>query len=803
MFVRVETGYKAEFVDPEARRIHQKIMEIHPQLAEKIRWMRKLKCCWLELDGQRDRVIQTIQQVFKIPVTHWLFTGDLLPSAAGSSGTLQDLMQAAPFRPGVFHGIEKRKRFSYHDEEANVIKDVFQTVLGDSHAVKSAITGELLLIEGVKLTQSDLEWISRNWFAGDKSESWSLISEDELKKNARFQGEQVSKYLSNTPSNSRSRLLQFRQMEHPVDESMNWSRIQELFRVTVPVYERQYTQIEEEWTLRPEVRFASDALLLNTRMEMEFHLALQQLEDVAEGFNTHLQTVLGVLPNAKRVWLGEEHGNHPVRVKDEFENSMKDVSETTATPIVQMKLYEDSNETEPSYFWSTTLGISMQKNPSIEGSEKADFIWIGDRESPAYQDLVFVENLKSALQYARDAKAISYVLPCAGLSLLEVLKRATPLSYGFDLFLDGCENWFKSALEKPMTLSQIWGVRPEQKAWLLNELSLRGIPYFHLGTSNLNGDVRVIHQNQVKLQMNIREFFKTEPIEPEELLLDEPIFHAGLKGEKRIQPLRFKNRYAVEELLLKPEQYHASIASPVVLRPDPNFWTGLMVLSDLCGEEFNTVHMEYLLRKCTALGGQIRSMQASMMNGLKPWYQVIKNVESDYGIQLTQFEIVARPDNPSHWLALQLVARLNDIRNIRSEDFKQANDRIYWLPGGFDQPATRWLAGLEGRYQNSLHSAIAIEPSDYSTGKQGMNGVINTLTFALMKRKLGAELRLQHYFPGGFFVSVGENERYAVEEEWAILGIESEWVGKVTSTPHLVIRDEEDRVYTIPIEDLV
>ena len=84
-----------------------------------------------------------------------------------------------------------------------------------------------------------------------------------------------------------------------------------------------------------------------------------------------------------------------------------------------------------------------------------------------------------------------------------------------------------------------------------------------------------------------------------------------------------------------------------------------------------------------------------------------------------------------------------------------------------------------------------------------MNGVINTLTFALVKRKLGAELRLQHYFPGGFFVSVGENERYAVEEEWAIMGIESEWVGKVTSTPHLVIRDEEDRVYTIPIEDLV
>jgi hypothetical protein len=803
MFVRVETGYKAEFVDPEARRIHEKIKEIHPQLAERIRWIRRLNCCWLELDNQRDRVIQAIQQVFKLPVTHWLFTGDLLPSGAGSTGTLQDLMQAAPFRPGVFHGIEKRKRVSFHDEEANVIKDAVQTVLGDVHSVKAAITGELLLIEGAKLTQSDLEWISRNWFAGDKSESWSLISEDELKKNARFQGEQVAKYLGNTPARARSRLLQFREMEHPTQEGIDFVRVQELFRRTIPVYERHYTQIEEEWTLNPEVRFASDALLHNTRMEVEFNLALQQLEEMAEGFEPKLQTVLGVLPSSRRVWTGDSQGNHPIRVKEEFENSLQDVSETTATPIVQMKLYEDHVDNDPCYFWSTTLGISMSKSGPQEGNEKADFIWIGDRESPAYQDLVFVEMLKSALQYARDAKAISYVLPCAGLTLLEVLKRASPLSYGFDLQLDGCEKWFKAALEKPMTLSQIWGVRAEQKAWLLNELSLRGIPFFELGNSNLSGDVRILHEKQVKLQMNIHDFFRTEPIGIEELLLDEPIFVPATKNEKRVQPLRLKNRFGVEELLLKPESIHTSIASPVVLRPDPNFWTGLMVLSDLCGEEFNMVHMEYLLRKCTALGGQIRSMQISMLNGLKSWHQVIKEVESDFGIQLTQFEIKARPENAAHWLALQLVARMNDIRNIRSEDFKQAGDRIYWLPGGFDQPATRWLAGMEGRYQNSLHSAIAIEPSDYSEGKQGMSGVINTLTFALVKRKLGAELRLQHYFPGGFFVSVGENERYAVEEEWAIMGIESEWVGKVTSTPHLVIRDEEDRVYTIPIEDLV
>ncbi len=803
MFVRVETGYKAEFIDPEARRIQKKISEIHPHLAEKIRWIRKLKCYWLEIDASRDRIIQSIQHVFKNPVTHWLFTGDLLPSAAGSFGTLQDLMQASPYRPGIFHGIEKRKRFSFHDEEANVIKDIVQTVLEDHHAVKSTITGELLLIEGVKLTQSDLEWIARNWFAGDKSESWSIISEDELKKNSRFQSEQVAQYLSTTPVQSRSRLLQFRQMGLPPEDHIDWRGVEELFRGTVTLHEKHFFQIEEEWLLRPEIRFSSDSLLQNTRMELEFHLASQQLESVAEGFTSQLQTVLGVLPNINRAWLGEESGNHPIRVRDEFETAIKNVSETTATPIVQMKLYEDSNENEPSFFWSSSLGIALQKNDAVETTERTDFIWIGDPVSPSYQDLVFVQSLKSAIQHARDAKALSFVLPCSGMTLIEVLKRAAPLAYGFDLVVDGKESWFNKVLESPISLSQIWGIRSEQKNWLLNELGLRGIPYFHLGTSNLSGDIRVIHKGQTMFQLNLTDFFKTVPVQPEVSLLKEAFADSNLKREKLIQPVKFKNRYSVEELLLKPEPHHASIASPVVLRPDLNLWTGIMVLSDLCSDDFDSKHMEYLLRKCTALGGQIRSMQFSMMNGLNSWYQVIKHVESEYGIQLTQMETIELPQKKSHWLALQLVARMNDIRNIRSEDFKQSGDRIYWLPGGFEQPATRWLAGMEGRYQNSLHSAIAIEPSDSNASKPGMDGVINTLTFALMKRKLGAELRLQHYFPGGFFVSLGENERYSVEEEWTAMGIEFEWIGKVTSTPHLVIRDEEDRVFTVPIEDLL
>ena len=810
MFVRVETGYRAEFVDPEARRIQQKIAEIHPQLAEKIRWVRRLKCYWFELDAPRDKVIQTIQQVFRTPVTHWLFTGDLLPSAAGSLGTLQDLMQASPSRPGVFHGIEKRKRINVHSEDAKVLRDVFKTVLGNTVSSRSsttspsaAITGELLLIEGSKLTQSDLEWVAKHWFAEEKTESWSLISEDELKKNARFQSEQVAKYLTSAPVEARSRLLQFRQMGQSSGQILGWPRIEELFRITVPIYEKHSPPLrEEEWFLHPTIRFASDLLLNNTGAETEFHLALQQLETFAEGFPARLQTLLGVLPNTKRIWFGESNVHHPIRVRDEFENTIKLVSETTATPIVQMKLYEDMHEHEPAYFWSSSLGISNQLKEETP-TQNSELIWIGDDQQPAFQDLIFVQNLKASLQYAQDAMALSFVLSCSGLTLLEVLKRAAPLSYGFNLVIDDKMNWFQKALETPMSLSQIWGVREDQKGWLFEELKLRGIPFFHLGSTNLSGDVQVFEKGSIKLKMTIKDFFKTAVVVPEEALLDEPLFAVNNLSERRIQSVKFKNRYSVEELILKPEVYHASIASPVVLRPDPNLWTGVMVLSDLCGEEFSVEYMEYLLRKCTALGGQIQSMQISMLNGLKSWYKIIQEVKSEFGIQLSQLEILVRPQNGAHWLALQLIARMNDIRNIRSEDFKQAHDRIYWLPGGFDHPATRWLAGMEGRYQNSLRSAIAIEPADLSLEGDPKQGVINTLIFALVKRKLGAELRLQHYFPGGFFVSIGENERYSVEEEWQSMGIEFEWVGKVTSTPHLVVRDEDEKVNTISIEDLV
>ena len=269
------------------------------------------------------------------------------------------------------------------------------------------------------------------------------------------------------------------------------------------------------------------------------------------------------------------------------------------------------------------------------------------------------------------------------------------------------------------------------------------------------------------------------------------------KPSIRKQPTRYKNRYSTEELVLKPEAYHVSTATPVVVRPELQNWSGLMVLPDLCGQEFCPDYLDYLLRKCTAMGGQILTIQTSYLNGLKTWATIFASIERNYGILVPKPDIATVPEVKSHWLALQIVAKVADVRTVRTEEFKFVNDRIYWLPGDFEHPATRWLAGFEGRYQGGLHSAIAIE------SKEGVKSVVDTLTYALLKRKLGAEVKIQHHFPGGFFVSVSENERFAVEEEWRVIGVSFEFVGRVTSAPYLVIRNEEDHVQTIPIEEVL
>jgi hypothetical protein len=800
MFVRVESGFKAGFSDPAAIRLQRKIEEIHPSLAEKIRWMRKLSVVWMEFDISRDKLVNAIQSAFKNPVTDWIFTGDLLPSAAGSSGTLYDLMQDSPFRPGVFHGIEKRKRLNTHDEEALLILDAIQTVLGRKSPSDRVLTGELLIIEGAKLNQSDLEWIARNWFSQDKDESWSLLSEEELKHNARFQSEQVAKYLVSQQTASRSRLLQFRSSVRGGVSGTDWKQVEESFRSRHAYRETPIVAMQtEDWNFYPDIRFSSWQLNSKVQSETIFNLVKHQLEHFVRGGFMQVQTLLAVLPEKNMLWRSEDASSHPVRIREDFERALERVAETTDTSLTIMKFYEETHENEPSYFWST--GVSIERNLQTyapgEPGQIVDLFFIGFSENHSTKDLSFVENLKAVHAHALKGRALAFALPTAGNTLVECLKQAVrELQYGFDIVVDGIEDFIKKYLESSLPLGLIWGVNLEQRDWLVGELKARTIPFLHFGSTSHTSEARILEGGDARVSVSTSDFFKkiTENAFQPESLLAKAIF----LQERRVQPAKFRNRYSVEELVLKPEPYHVNVATPVVLRPSLQNWSGLMVLGDLCGQEFDSAYLDYLLRKCTAMGGQIHSVQVSFVNGLKPWWAVFEKFVKDYGIKVNCVQAKSVSEIQAHWMGLQIIAKVADVRTVRTEDFKYVNDRIYWLPGDFEHAATRWLAGFEGRNQNGLHGALAIESS-----QGGEEGVINTLIYGLLKRRLGAEVRIQHHFSGGFFVTVNENERFSVEEEWKTLGIEFEFVGRVTASPYLVLRNDTDQTRTISIEDIV
>ena len=799
MFCRVESGFKSEFSDPEAARIHRKIAEIHPSLSEKIRWIRKLRVVWMEFDAPRDKVVQAIQSVFKNRVTDWVFTGDLLPSAAGATGTLYDLMQESPFRPGIFHGIEKRKRLSVHDEESIVLCDAIQTVLGRSSPSDRVVSGELLLLEGVKLIQSDLEWVARNWFAHEQFESWTLLSEEELKRNSRFQAEQVAKYLASPQQTVRSKLLQFRAPSRAQDLPINWPRVMELLKARIPAGSIPApVSFGDDWSFISDIRFSSDRLQLESLSETEFQLCRHQLNHFAQHGAMRFQSVLGVLPEKNRLWRSEIEGEAPLKVRDDFENSIERVAETTNTPIAVMKLLEEGHEAAPAYFFTGGLSVFDEELKTLKARERgalSDLFFVGYADQGVIRNLTFMNLLMSTYRHGLKGEAIDFAIHASGRSLLQCLKGSPEeFQYGFDLVIDESAEWFKRVFESPMSLGFIWGVSPDKRDWLSGELRSRGIPFLHFGSTSLTGDVRILEAGRVQASVTIREFFSSAQENLHSRLLEEPVF----LHEKRGHPSHFRNRYSTEELILKPEEFHTSVASPVVLRPSLDHWSGLMVLSDLVDQAFDSEFLDFIMRKCTAMGGQIHSIQASYLNGLIGWSNTLKRIEREYGIPVTEVEFAHHPGIQAHWIALQIVARVSDVRTVRTEEFKFPNDRIYWLPGDFEQPGTRWLSGFEGRYQGGLHSAVAIE-----TRGDDLKGVTDALCFALKKRKLGAEVRIQHRFRGGFFVSVSENERFAVEEEWRVLGVEFEFVGRVTNSPYLVIRNESDHIETLSIEDLV
>ncbi len=145
-----------------------------------------------------------------------------------------------------------------------------------------------------------------------------------------------------------------------------------------------------------------------------------------------------------------------------------------------MKCFESADETEPSYFWTTTVavgkGTKNQARNAALNRGLAGLFWI------SHSDLISAKLVQFALEQCLKGEAIEFSIPGSGRSLLEVLKRSkNELSYGFDIVVDGIEEWFQKHIESPLPLGQVWGVKEDKREWVIEELKTRGISFLHFG----------------------------------------------------------------------------------------------------------------------------------------------------------------------------------------------------------------------------------------------------------------------------------------------------------------------------------
>jgi phosphoribosylformylglycinamidine synthase subunit PurSL len=195
VFARIEVAMKPEFNDPAAQSILRKIEMSHPEIRKKIRWARMLDVYWLDLPTSREEVIPALTEVFWDRVLQWLFTGNLIPSAAGKTGGIQDILTSAPFRPGKFWGLERRFRPGVTDNVGRTVLEAFEIVLGRKLPEARAASGSLLVLEGNTLNEDDLSMIARDVFCNELIESWTLVPEMELIKSEQFHQERVKREL--------------------------------------------------------------------------------------------------------------------------------------------------------------------------------------------------------------------------------------------------------------------------------------------------------------------------------------------------------------------------------------------------------------------------------------------------------------------------------------------------------------------------------------------------------------------------------------------------------------------------------
>lgn len=191
MFARIEVAVRPDLLDSAAQGLLRRIELANQELRKKIRWARYLDLYWIDVPGSREELIPAITEICWDRVLQWVFTGNLIPAAAGKTGSLQDLMREAPNRPGKFWGLEKRFRPGVTDNVGRTLIEAFEIVSGKTPLTARASSGGLLVLEGPELDEDSLAAIAREVFCNELIETWTLVPEADLKKNDRFHQERI------------------------------------------------------------------------------------------------------------------------------------------------------------------------------------------------------------------------------------------------------------------------------------------------------------------------------------------------------------------------------------------------------------------------------------------------------------------------------------------------------------------------------------------------------------------------------------------------------------------------------------
>ena len=191
MFARIEVGVRPELLDSPVQGLPRRIELTDSNLRRQIRWARLIDVYWMDVSATREELIFAIGEVCWDKILQWVFSGNLMPSAAGKTGGLQDLMENAPNRPGKFWGIERRYRPGVTDNTGRTLIEAFEILLGKKFSQSRSSSGGLLLLEGPELNEDSLAYIAREVFCNELTETWTLVPEESLKKNERFHQERV------------------------------------------------------------------------------------------------------------------------------------------------------------------------------------------------------------------------------------------------------------------------------------------------------------------------------------------------------------------------------------------------------------------------------------------------------------------------------------------------------------------------------------------------------------------------------------------------------------------------------------